>query len=144
MTPPKDNLSSRRGAYTSAALLCVHLATAAAVLAIALIFRRSGWAFPNCSFYRLTGYTCISCGATRAVFALLRLKLARSFLLNPIPLLTAVFWLTTVGFELYCAAAKKQLRIKNGWIYVLVIFFVALAYNILRMIGAAPYPNLVN
>jgi len=39
--------------------------------------------FPRCPFYALTGYKCPGCGTLRAIHALLHLRVADAFKLNP-------------------------------------------------------------
>lgn len=131
----------RRGATKSAALLLVHIAICALIVVAALAFRRLGLRFPPCVFYELTGKTCLACGATRAVLALLRFRLARSFLFNPLPLSVGLFMLFTLVWEAVAAIRGRHIPIKRGYIGALVILFIVFVYNILRMTGVAPLPN---
>lgn len=133
----------RRGALSAAALLFVHCAFSLFAVTAAWLFFKLGFSFSQCGFYATTGYTCITCGATRSVGALLNFQLLRSFLLNPIPLLLAALMLYTLVFELVAAVKKSNARIRYAWVYPVIIVLTAFVYNILRMLGAAPLPGTV-
>src|SRR5699024_2840580 len=102
---------------------------------------RLGFQFPPCMFHQLTGLYCLTCGATRAVSALLRLQIVRSLLLNPVPILLCAFLLHTVIFELFCWARHKEKRFGWGLHWIVCIALTALVYSLLRNIGFCPTPE---
>lgn len=64
---------------------------------------------PECRFYSVTGIYCPGCGGTRAVKALLRGDLIRSFLYHPFVLYFATGYIVFMIYE-FC---KKHFR--NSW-----------------------------
>jgi hypothetical protein len=62
--------------------LCVTLASAA----LGSIWLALHLPVPRCTFLTVTGFPCVTCGATRAAMALLRGDLAAAFWLNPLVL----------------------------------------------------------
>jgi hypothetical protein len=60
-------------------------AAAALCLAVVYTFAPSENSFyPDCLFLRVTGWECPGCGSTRALHALLHLRLAEAMALNPL------------------------------------------------------------
>ncbi|MEA4911116.1 MAG: DUF2752 domain-containing protein [Oscillospiraceae bacterium] len=127
-----------RAAHRSRTLLFVHLAAGAAIALAALLFFKTGLRFWPCALHRLTGLYCLTCGATRAVGALLSLDLALSAALNPVPLLLVGFWLLVVLFE-----AAQALRGRDRpfrWLVPCVVFILVCAgiFCVLRNVGVLP------
>ena len=124
--------------HRSRTLLFVHLAAGAAALAAALLFFRLGLRFWPCAFYRITGYCCLTCGATRAVGALLSFDVARSLALNPVPLLLGAFWLAVVAFE--AAQALGGTNRPFRWLVpcVVAVLGCAVVFCVLRNTGVLP------
>lgn len=141
MNTPAKNRTPRQGANKSALLFALHLFAGAAFFAAALLVRAGVLRLWPCSFYEMTGLCCLTCGATRAAAALASFQLRRSFLLNPIPLLTAAFYLSVLVHELRCILTKRH-RPYKGWVWVVVsIVVVAAVYMQLRNLGLAPFPD---
>ncbi|MDW8381257.1 MAG: DUF2752 domain-containing protein [Verrucomicrobiota bacterium] len=55
--------------------------------------------YPRCTFHQLTGWQCPGCGGLRATHALLHGRVAESWNLNPLPILTGPALL--IGFWLW-------------------------------------------
>lgn len=74
----------------------------------------AGWPTPRCAFHSLTGFPCLTCGATRAAVQFLHGHFATSFLFNPLAFLT---YCTVLAFDLYALAVvttgAPRLRFKN-------------------------------
>jgi len=83
-------------------------ATTFACLALVYRFAPSENSFyPDCLFAKLTGWECPGCGSTRALYALLHLRVTEAMTLNP---------LFTIGFPLVMvwALAQYVAVIRNG------------------------------
>ena len=52
--------------------------------AAAALWVRLGLPTPSCPFHELTGIPCLTCGVTRAIYALLSFDLSGAFCLNPL------------------------------------------------------------
>ncbi len=139
---PRFAAPQRRGVL-SGTLLVIHLCAGAFCVAAAWLFFQLGLTFPACGFYEATGWCCISCGATRAVGALLNLRILRSLLFNPLPIMLGALWLTAVSCEIYSVLRKKTVRLRGAHWYILGIVLVALAYCVLRNAGVFPLPAQV-
>jgi hypothetical protein len=63
----------------------------------ALLWLKTGLPWPQCTFYRLTGAPCFTCGMTRAALAFLRGDFAGSWFYNPL------------AFVAFCAVAAYDL-----------------------------------
>ena len=62
----------------------VWLALSVAALAGALAWRSIGLGWPQCPFIAMTGWPCMTCGATRATFAFLQGNVLHAFWWNPL------------------------------------------------------------
>ena len=129
------------GARESARLLFLHLAAGAGILLCAALYYALDLHFAPCVFHLVTGYYCMTCGATRAVHELLRLRLVNSFLLNPVPILLALFLLTVLGFELAGVIRRRRIRFRWGLLALYIILGVTLAHCLLRNFGVLPPPE---
>ena len=148
MAPSSDSVVrrktlGRRGALNGVALLFMHIGVFSLAALAAALFFRLGLNFPPCSFYELTGHSCLSCGMTRAVGALLHFKFIRSFLLNPGVLLTAAFALFTLGMEICRVVFKKRVKLDYWWIIALGILAVMVLWFLLRWFGIVPEPSAI-
>lgn len=87
--------------------------------------------FPKCAFKTLTGYSCPGCGGQRALHSLLNGEIKQAFFYNPI-LFVAVPYLFLLITTNVFAPEKKLNKILNHYITSLTIFFIIIAYWILR------------
>lgn len=126
------------GRQKSLRLLLIHLAVCAAAVAGAFVFRALHLRFLPCAFHLITGKYCLTCGATRAVLALLQLDLAGSFLLNPLPLLLVAFMGTVMGFELVGVLRNRYYPFR--WLPHVIIGIVSVltVFSLLRNFGVLP------
>lgn len=129
-----------RTASRTKRLLWLHLASAFGAVAGAWLWFVLGAKFPPCAFHRITGLECLTCGATRAVGALLNGELLLSLQLNPIPILIALFLAVVILHELRCLLRGEDKPFRYGLHCTAAIVFIALVYCILRNIGLAPIP----
>ncbi len=136
----KELLKSDKRSRT---LLVIHIAAAFGFFLIALVFYKLGLRFPPCPFNLITGGYCLTCGATRAMLAIVNFQFLRSLLLNPVPLMLALFMLFVMLHELVNAVNKKNKTFKYFLICSLIIIFVAVIFCLLRNFGVIPPPNLI-
>lgn len=61
-----------------------------AAIAVAVLVRQMGFAFPKCSLKALIGMPCAFCGGTRSLEALGHLHFAEAFWWNPLVMLGAI------------------------------------------------------
>jgi len=91
-------------------LIWLAVTVGAAIAAVAWLALQLPW--PVCTFRRLTGFPCLTCGATRASLALLHGDLAAAWRLNP--LVFAAAW-AVACFDLYAlvvlSSGARRLRI---------------------------------
>lgn len=129
------------GRRKSARLLVIYLAVCVGAVAAAALFRALDFHFWPCGFHLITGYYCLSCGATRAALALLQLDFARSVLLNPLPVMLAAFMAVLLGFE--TAGIIKNRFYPFRWLPHVVIgmLVVLVAFCLLRNFGLLPRPE---
>jgi len=117
------------------------IAVSLALLAIAV-----GWAIPltgirlpACNFHRITGYSCPTCGATRACLLLAHLDVQAAFKMNPLVAalataagLAAVYSTVVLAFRLprvrVTFSSRRQRRI--FWIALAVAALLNWAYLI--------------
>lgn len=79
-----------------------HSMAAIVALCLAVVYRFApgeGTFYPQCLFFQWTGWECPGCGSTRALHALLHLRLAEAVALNP---------LFTIAFPLLLAFGIAQ------------------------------------
>lgn len=94
-------------------------------------------------FYRVTGLYCLTCGATRAAYELAHLRALNSLLLNPVPVMLALWLLYAMICELIGATGGKKVRVRGGFWYLIAVLVVAAVYCVLRNIGIAPVPSQI-
>lgn len=63
---------------------------------------------PQCAFHQLTGMPCLTCGATRALVALLAGDPARAFRMNPLVCLSLVAWGLFIPYGLVVSLAHRR------------------------------------
>ena len=136
----KELLKSDKRSRT---LLVIHIAAAFGFFLLALLYYKLGFRFWPCPFNLITGGWCLTCGATRATLALVDFQLARSFLLNPVPLLLALFMLFVMSHELINALNKKNKPFRYFLVCALTILAVAVVFCLLRNFGVIPPPGLL-
>lgn len=109
------------------------------ILAI-IIFLKYDIGIP-CIFFELTGLYCPGCGATRAVFSLIKLHPYQAFRYNA---LIIILLLPAVIYLLYRYVFKGKKKIPNWIWYVLLI--ITVLFGILRNISFFSYlaPTVFN
>ncbi len=88
--------------------------------------------FPECQFYRKTGFLCPACGNTRSIRAILRGDFIRSIGYNATPVLLIIF-AASFYIELAACACGVNIRIipRRYWFLAVVMISLPL-YYILR------------
>src|SRR6188474_3744575 len=76
----------------------IWLGASAAAFAGAALWLGMGLAWPRCPFLAVTGFPCLSCGATRALIAFAHGDFSRALFWNPLAFLA--FW-GVIAFDLY-------------------------------------------
>ena len=140
MKIPSENLQPN-GARESARLFFVHLAAGAGAVLCGVLYYALGLHFAPCMFHVVTGYYCMTCGATRAVHELLHFRFVNSFLLSPVPILLALFLLSVLVCELVGVLQKRRIRYRWGLLALYIILGVTLLHCLLRNFGFLPPPN---
>lgn len=127
----------------SLTLLLTHLAVCGlSALGVTLLFN-TPLRLPGCMFYRVTGLYCLTCGATRAAYELAHLRALNSLLLNPVPIMLALWLLYAMVCELIGALRGKRMRVYGGFWYLMAVLAVAAVYCVLRNVGIAPIPSQI-
>jgi len=83
--------------------------------------------FPSCTFHELTGYSCLTCGLTRSVLALIRGDLASSIghhLMGPFLVLGLLWAMMHLGAE--ALTGRKRSTVSRSW---QVLFSAALLWG---------------
>ncbi len=88
-----QQMLSRDKNYRNAFVLAVAVPIFCAAAAALVLWgrRQFGVLFMPCGIKQLTGYNCLSCGATRATFALLRGDIAGAIYYNPLYVVFLVY-----------------------------------------------------
>ncbi|OQA31529.1 MAG: hypothetical protein BWY57_02325 [Betaproteobacteria bacterium ADurb.Bin341] len=85
--------------------------------------------FPPCMFHQLTGLHCPGCGATRALYALLHLDLARALHMNALFILVGLPVLAILGLEMMqeklYVSARAHKWMAYGYLILAVLFTIA-------------------
>ena len=93
----------------------VWLAVSVAALGGGLLWKSIGLGWPQCPFLAMTGWPCMTCGATRATFAFLQGNFHFAFSWNP---LAALALGGVLAFDLYAVVIlltrRPRLRIVDG------------------------------
>lgn len=113
----------------------VILMVAIALLCVYLLFdpTESRW-FPQCIFYKLTGWKCAGCGSQRAIHAMLTGDFAEAWrqnalLMSILPLIVYMIWLEFVRKSRPILYARFYSRAT-----ILTIIFVVIGWTIVRNI----------
>lgn len=115
------------------------IAAAAPVAAAAIYFTGEFWSslaecFPECIFYKSTGYNCPACGNTRSVLALLDLDIPAAMGYNitpPLILLAGVL----LYAELVLVLAGRRVRlIPRSGVFWVIFGCAMMGYYVLRNI----------
>ena len=87
----------------------------------------------RCVFHWLTGWPCLTCGATRALLALSQLRLAGALRLNPAAAAAWGFWIVYVPYGLaVCACRLPRVRFelsRRDWMVARVLVCAAIVLN---------------
>ena len=98
-----------------------------------------GTRLTDCPFFEVTGLYCAGCGGTRAVKALLHLRLADAFRYHPfIPLGAILFAIYDVALVVTVARNSKFPKLLSNWIiwiYLIAWLVFAITRNILLVFG---------
>jgi hypothetical protein len=78
----------------------VWLAVSLAALAGGAVWLRLGLPWPQCPFLAMTGYPCLTCGATRCSIAFLHGDVVRALTWNPLVLVALI---GVAAFDVYAA-----------------------------------------
>lgn len=119
-------------------VLCSALAAVGAVMFSAIFTPDALPKFDICTFHRLTGLPCPSCGMTRAFCAISHGDFAAAWRFNPFGFLFYAGVLTVPGWAAWkwrnpgknIFAARWQ---RVAWLGVLVIFLLMCAHNVWRV-----------
>lgn len=124
-------------------IVALTLATLAALLFLRFYNPASSGLYPPCPFHALTGLHCPGCGTLRGLHQLLHGNLAAAFAFNPLMVLSLPF----VGYGLisrvlfgFTGHTLPKFFIQPIWIKLL--FFVVMAFWILRNIPSFPFTLL--
>lgn len=121
-----------RIAFVLAVAVPIFCAAAAALVLWAQ--RRSGITFLPCGIKQLTGFNCLSCGATRATFALLRGDIVTAVWYNPL-YIAFLFYLTYRYARLVISLFVKPYRnfiIKVDRKRAIIICVIIVAFTLIR------------
>jgi hypothetical protein len=106
-----------------------------ALVAGVRLFQALGLRLWPCAFLYITGYRCLSCGATRAAIAFVQLDFVGSLLFNPLPVLLAMLMAAVLGFDV--AGVVKNRKYSLSWVpfAIIGIVFILVAFCLLRNFG---------
>jgi hypothetical protein len=97
--------------------------------------------FPECPFYKLTGFDCPGCGSQRAIYSLLHGELLRAIYLNLLLIISLPFLAIHFAYKLASIIKRKEIR----WPVIYhpltpkIVFVVVISFWILRNIPAYPF-----
>lgn len=98
--------------------------------------------FPPCPVHRLTGFFCPGCGATRALWALVRLDVWHSFCWHPFIPYAAALYLAFMGWETVrrCRRRGRPFPIEKGmYLGVAVLLLQFFWKNAALLLGLNPF-----
>jgi hypothetical protein len=100
--------------------------------------------FPQCPFYKLTGFDCPGCGSQRAFYCLLHGNLMQAAKYNLLLVLSIPFLLIHFSYKLKGFLQKKDIRWNLLYrpITPKVIIVIVIAFWIARNIPIAPFSYL--
>ena len=129
---------SRDHHYRSAFVLAVAVPLICTAAAALVLWGKNafGISFLPCSIRQITGFNCVSCGATRATFALLRGDLATAVYYNPLYIMF-LCWLLYFYVRLVLSLFVRPYRrytLKLDWkraaVLAVIIFFFTVIRNL--------------
>ena len=127
---------SRDKNYRSAFVLAVAVPVVCAAAAALVLWGRESLSifFMPCRINQLTGYNCLSCGATRSTLALIDGDIARAFYYNP---LYVVFlcWSVYLYIRLVVSLIIKPYRryaLQLNWKWAAAVAAIIVAFTIIR------------
>ncbi len=95
--------------------------------------------YPECQFHRLTGLNCPSCGATRAIFALLHWKIIAALHDNALFVITIILMIFRAIY-LFCVANRIEIMQKFVSVNAFRWFaIVAVIFTVLRNLPALSF-----
>ncbi len=111
------------------------------ILCISQFFLRLRILFPfPCVLYSFTGYYCPGCGGTRALSALLKGHIIRSFIDNPVIILTAVYCIL-LYLQLFIRTFFNEKKIiPDSRLFNLILSGMLIIYYLIRNFIPALYP----
>ncbi len=96
--------------------------------------------FPECPFYKITGYNCPGCGSQRAVHSLLHGELLKAVHFNLLLVISVPFLITHFTYKVISIIKNKDIK----WPVVYypatpkVVFILVIAFWILRNLPVYP------
>ncbi len=87
----------------------------------------------HCPFREIFHVYCPGCGGTRAVFALIRLRLLTSFRMNPLPLLTILWLLIFICAGKLAPKLRRKIRLRSLFVLGTVFVLYSVVRNILLL-----------
>lgn len=121
-----------RVAFVLAVAVPIFCAAAAALILWAK--ERFGISSLPCGIRQLTGFHCVSCGATRATFALLRGDLKTAIWYNPLYiafLILLIYLYTRLVLSLFVRPYRRYV-IKLDWKRGVIISVIVVAFTVIR------------
>jgi len=97
--------------------------------------------FPQCPFYKFTGFDCPGCGSQRAIYCVLHGQILKAIHLNLLLVISMPFLLIHFGYKLRSVIEKKDIR-WNVLYHPLtpkIIFVVVISFWILRNLPQYPF-----
>lgn len=97
--------------------------------------------FPQCPFYKITGFDCPGCGSQRAVYCVLHGQLLKAVKFNLLLVASLPLLLIHFSHKLYSAIQKKDVRWEVIYHPVTprVIFIVVILFWLLRNLPVYPF-----
>jgi len=93
--------------------------------------------YPECIFYKLTGYKCPGCGSQRAIHYLLNFDIGKTFQENGLLVVSIPYILAYIYLDIIKLKTQKQMRIKKilyGYKAFFVVLLVLIIFGITRNI----------
>lgn len=135
----KDILFSRK----SIIFLSLNLFAAAVVLYVWLFNPAETLGYNVCILNANTGYYCVTCGGTRALYALLHCRFADAMSYNPFIMIvllpSSVFMWIQAALYVY---AGRSLNLRNNLKIICVILVLGLTFCVLRNISSPAFAML--
>jgi len=118
-------------------LIITPIAGIVSLLLSKVYFAQSLVKLPDCVVKRITGIPCPSCGMTRAVYAITRMQLVKSFLYHPAPILTSILllavWINSL-VNVFIRKMDRRFPYMLLWYYLIlsavVVFWLFQLYRV--------------